>query len=118
MSGNLIDAFLAPCVRLLRSEPVPDGQGGYTAEWKAGKAFQAALTGKTSAQTVSAEKRGVSEAYTVTTPVGAHLMADDVFRRKADGAVFRVTSNYIDTSPPKCAGFSFEQVTAERWELP
>ena len=118
MIGNLIDAFLTPCVRLIRSGNAPDGQGGYETQWKTGKAFQAALTGKRSAQTVDAEKRGVSEEYNVTTPVGVHLMADDVFRRKSDGAVFRVTSNYTDTSPPKCAGFSFERVTAERWELP
>lgn len=116
MIGNLIDAFLTPCVRLVRGESVPDGQGGYNAAWKDGKGFQAALTAKSSAQTVSAEKRGVSERYNVTTPVGVHLMADDVFRRKSDGAVFRVTSNYTDTSPPACAGFSFERVTAERWE--
>ena len=117
MIGNLIDAFLTPCVRLEREESVPDGMGGFSTQWREGETFEAALTGKNSVQTVNAEKRGVAESYTVTTPPGAQLMAGDVFRRKSDGAVFRATSNYTDTSPPKCAGFSFEQVTAERWEL-
>lgn len=118
MIGNLIDAFLTACVRLEYGVPVPDGQGGYTAAWTDGAAFEAALTQKQSAQNVAAEKRAVSERYSVTTPKGVHLMFGDVFRRKSDGAVFRVTSNYTDTSPPKCAGFAFERVSAERWELP
>lgn len=116
--NNLIGAFLTDCVRMERSEPVSDGQGGYTAVWRPGAKLRAALTMKRSAQGVSAEKRSVSEVYNVTTPPGAHLMLDDVLRRLSDGATFRVTSNYTDTSPPKCAGFSFERVTAERWELP
>ena len=117
MIGGLIDAFAVSCVRMERGEPVPDGQGGFTNQWREGGAFSAALTDKRSAQRVSAEKRGVSEGYNVTTPIGVHLMAGDVFRRRQDGATFRATSNYTDTSPPKCAGFAFEQVTAERWDL-
>ena len=114
--NGLINAFYTSCVRLTRKE-TPDGMGGSSVKWIDGKTFAAALTEKSSARRTSAEKDGVGEAYRVTTAVGTHLMFGDVFRRKTDGAVFRVTSNYTDTSPPKCAGFMFEQVTAERWDL-
>lgn len=116
--NNLIGAFLTDCVRMEPGERVYDDQGGYTTQWRNAGRLRAALTMKRSAQGVSAEKRSVSEVYNVTTPPGAHLMLDDVLRRLSDGATFRVTSNYTDTSPPKCAGFSFERVTAERWDLP
>ena len=113
--NNLSGAFLTDCVRLI-PEYTPDGQGGRATRWTDGPAFRAALVKSGSAAGRSAEKTGVSESYAVTTPVGAGLMHGDAFRRVSDGAAFRVTSNYTDTSPPKCAGFTFEQVTAERWD--
>ena len=64
-----------------------------------------------------AEKQGVTEVYTVTTPTGVGLEFHDVFRRDSDGATFRATSNAIDSRPPEAATFAFEQVNAERWEL-
>lgn len=114
--NNLIGAFLTDCVRLV-PEYTPDGQGGRSAAWSGGAAFRAALVKTGSAAGRSAEKDSVSESYSVTTPKGTGLSFGDVFRRASDGAVFRVTSNHTDTSPPGCAGFSFEQVTAERWEI-
>lgn len=115
---NLIGMFMADFARLEPGERIPDGQGGYAVQWREAGRLRAALTAKRSAQGVSAEKRTVSEVYNVTTDVGAHLTSGDVLRRLSDGATFRVTSNYTYTSPPKCAGFSFERVTAERWDLP
>ncbi len=113
--NNLIGAFETDCVRLIPHRE-PDGQGGERIHWTDGPAFRAAVVKTGSAAGHRAEKDSVAESYAVTTPKGAGLMYGDAFRRKSDGAAFRVTSNHTDTSPPSCAGFSFEQVTAERWD--
>ena len=40
-----------------------------------------------------------------------------MFRRDADGQVFRVTSNGDDVQTPDAATFQFQQVSAEEWVL-
>lgn len=116
MMGNLIDAFMTKCVEL-RKVREPDGQGGYETKWQEGAAFEAAICKNTTLAASVAEKQGVTEVYTVTTAPGVGLEYHEVFRRESDGAVFRVTSNSTDSRAPKVAGFDFEQVKAERWEL-
>lgn len=113
----LLDNFLEPCTMLDRTR-VPDGLGGSTVAYRDGAPFRAAIVKDRSLQARVAEKQGVTEVYTVTTPPGAGLEFHEVFRRDSDGATFRVTSNYTDTRPPQGASFAFEQVSAERWEVP
>ena len=64
-----------------------------------------------------AEKDGVANVYTVTTPK-ARLSFHDVFRRLSDGQCFRVTSNSDDGATPSMVTFSFGQCSAEEWEVP
>ena len=64
-----------------------------------------------------AEKDGVANIYTVTTPK-ARLSFHDVFRRLSDGQCFRVTSNSDDGATPSMVTFSFGQCSAEEWEVP
>lgn len=113
--NNLIGRFLGACVRLEPRKEL-DGQGGFATRWTEGREFMAAVVKKGSSRSRNAERETLGESYSVTTPPGVGLMFGDAFRRKADGAVFRVTSNNTDSRPPKGAGFDFERVTAERWE--
>lgn len=117
INAELIDGYLQPCVMLTKKR-VPDGQGGFEAIWTDGDEFDAAIVKDRSLQARVAEKQGVSSVYTITTARGVALEYHEVFRRVSDGATFRVTSDYTDSRPPNVATFDFEQVTAERWELP
>lgn len=113
----LIDRFVKTC-ELLQPVQTPDGQGGSVTRWNAVKQFGAAFVKNQTRQTSAAEKPGSAETYTITVPSRAGLKYGDVLRRVSDKAIFRVTSNSDDSSPPPCASFRFEQVSAERWELP
>lgn len=96
---------------------VADGQGGFITTWENGAEFMAAVVKSNSIEARIAEKQGVTEVYTVTTNTTAQLEYHDVFMRNSDGKLFRVTSNFRDTQPPKSSSFKFYQVTAEAWEI-
>lgn len=112
----LIDAFKGPCVVMDKAK-VPDGEGGFTTAWREGAEFDAAIVKDTSLEARIAEKDGLTNTYTVTTPADAALEFHGVFKRKSDGQVFRVTSNGDDRRTPPVASFQFEQVSAEEWSL-
>ena len=113
---GLVGNFMARCT-MLEKKRIPDGQGGFKTGWADAGPFMAAVVKDNTLAARVAEKQGVTEVYTVTTPTGVGLEFHDVFRRDSDGATFRVTSNAIDSRPPDAATFAFEQVNAERWEL-
>lgn len=113
---SLIDAFKGHCV-MMDEVKVPDGEGGFTTAWQEGAEFEAAIVKDTGLEARIAEKDGLTNTYTVTTPVDAALEFHDVFKRKSDGQVFRVTSNGDDKRTPPAASFEFEQVSAEEWGL-
>lgn len=112
----LIDAFMEDCVMMDKAS-LPDGIGGFVHEWQEGAAFQAAIVKDNTLEARVAEKDGVTELYTVTVARNLPLEYHDVFKRRSDGAIFRVTSNITDSKTPKVASFAFGQVSAERWEL-
>lgn len=113
---SLLESFKTDCT-MLEKKRVSDGEGGFTTEWTDGVAFKAAITLDNSTAARVAEKEGVTNLYTVTTDVNAHLDFHDVFRRESDGQIFRVTSNGDDKRTPSVATFKFEQVSAEEWVL-
>lgn len=113
---SLIDAFKEPCV-IMNKAKVSDGEGGFTTDWQEGAEFEAAIVKDTSLEARIAEKDGLANTYTVTTSTNAALEFRDVFKRKSDGQVFRVTSNGDDKRTPPVASFQFEQVSAEEWSL-
>jgi hypothetical protein len=114
---SLIDSMKEQCTMIDRRS-MPDGMGGFKPVWVDGAQFLAAIVKDSTMQARVAEKQGVTEVYTVTVDKGMPLEYHDVFRRNRDGAVFRVTSNIVDSQTPKVASFQFGQVTAERWVLP
>ena len=113
---SLIDDFKTTCT-LLEKTRIPDGEGGWTATWKDGMQFEAAIVHNTTIEARVAEKEGMSSTFTVTTERNMGLDFHDVFRRESDGDVFRVTSDSQDVQTPDRASFQFAQVTAEKWSL-
>lgn len=113
---SLVDAFKGPCAVMDKAK-VPDGEGGFTTVWQEGAEFDAAIVKDTSLEARIAERDGLTNTYTVTTSANVSLEFHDVFKRKSDGQVFRVTSNGDDRHTPPVASFEFEQVSAEEWSL-
>jgi head-tail adaptor len=113
---GLMNDFVEDCT-LLEKTRVPDGEGGWTNSWVDGMEFQAAITYDTTIQARVAESEGMKATYTVTTEKSMPLDFHDVFRRKRDGQIFRVTSQGDDRKTPASASFQVSQVAAEEWAL-
>ena len=111
---SLIDVFKTSCTLLIPSE-VSDGAGGFVTTWAESTTFNAAITLNSDLVLTEAYKENLNQYYNVTSDQS--LSFHDVFKRNADGKVFRVTSDCIDRTTPLCASFSFKQVTAEEWQL-
>ena len=114
---SLYESFYEPCV-LLEKSRVPDGEGGWRTVWTDGPQFEAAIVMDTTMTARVADAQGMKSVYTVTTNANLAFDFHDVFRRLSDGKTFRVTSDPKDKTTPEAATFSFEQVTAEAWEVP
>lgn len=114
---SLLDEAMDRCV-ILNKITTADGYGGYITTWQDGAEFDCAVVLDTSIQARTAEKQGVTELYTVITRKAMNLQYHDVFRRKRDGKIFRVTSDGDDKFTPASAGLNMRQVTAEEWSLP
>lgn len=111
----LLDA-LEDCV-LLNKHTTPDGYGGYISTWVDGATFLGHCGFNTSLEARIADKQGVTNLYTVTTPRAMVLQYHDVFRRVSDGKIFRVTSDGIDKKTPQSATLDMRVVSAEEWDL-
>ena len=113
---RLYEEQMESCAMMDR-QTIPDGMGGFTYQWTQGATFKAAIVKNNTLDAKLAEKQGVTEAFTITVDKGLALEFHDVFKRLRDGAIFRVTSNIVDSETPARASFQFGQVSAEKWEL-
>ena len=111
---NLLEQAMSDVV-FLEKVRTPDGEGGFLTAWNEGEPFKAAITFDTSIQARTAEKQGVTSLYTVTTKKSVVLEYHDVFKRKSDGKIFRITSDGDDRFTPASASLNMRQVTAEEW---
>lgn len=115
---SLLSDAMETCV-FYDKRMVDDGYGGYIATYLPGIEFQAAIVIDNSIDAqlaMSAESVGV---YTITTRrMDINLQYHDVFKRKSDGKVFRVTSDGDDKKTPPSAGLDMRQVTAQEWQIP
>lgn len=109
---SLLDEAMEKCV-LLDKTTQADGYGGVITTWVEGADFNAAITFDTSIEARVAEKQGVTSRYTVTTQKTVVLQYHDVFKRKRDNKIFRVTSDGDDKFTPASASLDMRQVTAE-----
>ena len=102
---------------LLKAVRTPDGEGGYKNSWETADTFDAAIIHQSSGEIRRAESEHLSKTFSVFTDKAVQLQHQDVFRRCADGKIFRVTSDGRDRQTPACASFSVARVTAEEWKL-
>lgn len=114
---SLLSDAMEKCI-MLDKRTVPDGYGGYVAEYVEGAPFDAAIVLDNSLQARTAEKQGVTALYTITTTKALNLQYHDVFKRIKDNKIFRVTSDGDDKHTPISASLNMRQVSAEEWELP
>lgn len=114
---SLLTEAMEQCV-LLNKRTAADGYGGYITTWEEGATFNAAIVFDTSMQGRIAEKQGVTSLYTVTISRALMLEYNDVFKRRRDGKMFRVTSDGDDSYTPMSASLDMRQVTAEEWRMP
>ena len=113
---SLLTEQMEKCI-MLDKTTTSDGYGGYIIDWKEGAEFQAAIVLDSSMQARIAEQQGVTALYTITTKKNINLQYHDVFKRKEDGKIFRVTSDGDDKHTPKSASLDMRQVSAEEWNL-
>lgn len=114
---SLLDVMTTKC-QMLDKTTADDGIGGYTKQWVNGAAFDAAISLDDSVQAQTAMAAGVKGVYTVTTKRAINLQFHDVFRRLADGKIFRVTTDGDDKKTPPTAGLDMRSVRCEEWVLP
>lgn len=114
---SLLSEAMEDCV-MLDKKTIADGYGGYITTYTEGAEFDAAVVFDTSIEARRAQGEGVSSVYTVTTGRELTLEYHDIFKRKTDNKIFRVTSDGDDKYTPKSAGLNMRQVTAEEFVLP
>lgn len=116
--GTIMPGMMTDCTMLVEESQGTDGQFGEKTTYAPGAAFKALLRKDQSPEVRVAEAQGVEEQYTVVVETGVMLKYGDVFRRDADGAVFRVTSNIADSTAPAASTVQIGAVRAKRWVLP
>ena len=115
---SLLTEAMEKCV-MLNKTTIPDGYGGRKDIWQESDfTFDAAIVFDTSLEARVADKQGVTSLYTVTTAKSIVMEYHDVFKRKRDSKIFRVTSDGDDKYTPASATLNMRQVTAEEWSLP
>lgn len=114
---SLLSEAMEECV-LINAIVTPDGYGGRKTEWQESDfVFNSAITFDTSIQARRGEAEGVTSLYTVTTDKSIVLEYHEVFKRKRDNKIFRVTSDGDDKYTPASATLNMRQVTAEEFTL-
>lgn len=116
--GNTLLDGMAEACTMIEKRTVTDSLGGFTTAWVDGADFLAVIRKDDTIEAKLAEKQGVTEVYTIIVQKGLPLDYHDVFRRKATGEIFRVTSNIADKQAPDASTIMVANVSAERWSLP
>lgn len=111
---SLLSEAMTQCI-MMHKTTTDDGYGGEITVWLDGASFEAAITFDTSIEARTAGAQGVTSFYTVTTRKSKVLEYHEVFRRMADGKIFRVTSDGDDKYTPASATLNMRQVTAEEY---
>ena len=114
---SLLDAAMETCT-MYDKRMVEDGYGGYRPGYFPGVHLLAAISVNNSIEAQAALSQGTVGIYTITTKKSINLQYHDVFKRKSDGKIFRVTSDGDDKKTPKSASLNMRVVTAEEWSLP
>ena len=115
--SQMLDDYRYTCV-LLEYVRVPDGLGGSVMSWTDGMEFDVAFELDASPEEIVAEKQGLSRTYKAYVHKNMSLKYHDVFRRKEDDKIFRVTKDGDDKKTPHTSALDARCLELERWELP
>lgn len=108
----MITDFFEPLV-LISKELKPDGMGGFSSSFEEIKEFHGAITTNSSNEMKIAEQNGLKTVYTLSTCKENGLNYNSIIKRKGDGKLFRVTSDYKDSCTPDISKLNFCQMTLE-----
>jgi len=114
---SLLDSMMTPC-KVMNHVRTDDAFGGYTEAWTEGASFDATIIKNSTTEAIIAEKRDISEIFTIVTRKSFMLDFHDVIKRVSDGQIFRITSNARDSEAPDMSTVPITKVTAEKWVLP
>ena len=114
---NLLQQMMEECL-ILNHVRTDDVFGGYKEAWEEGASFYAAIGKNVSPEQLVAEQQGISEQFTVVVDDTLVLDYHDVFKRKSDNKIFRVTSDGDDKHTPNSSALDMRQVSAEEYTLP
>lgn len=113
---NLIEGMFVRCVALRRA-PEGDAMGGYGGGWTEDGEFDAAILKRGDAVGIEGQRAALEERFIAVIPEGVALRFHDVFRRRSDGAVFRVIGDNGDAAAPGPSTVRITRVPCERWDL-
>ena len=114
---SLLDEYTVKC-RILTKTISEDPVGGYKTEWKPGTCFSAAWEYESAPEITVAEQQGVSRTYRIYVDKTLSLDFHDVFRRKDNGQIYRVTNPGTDRKTPSFSLLNKRLIEVEKWELP
>ena len=114
---SLLDEYTVKC-RILTKTITEDPVGGYKTEWTPGTCFQAAWEYESAPEITVAEQQGVSRTYRIYVDKTLSLDFHDVFRRKDNGQIYRVTNPGTDRKTPSFSLLNKRLIEVEKWELP
>lgn len=96
---------------------VPDGVGGtITKINEVGEAFRAGVRLMNINEMKIAEANNIEATYKINIPKGVKVDHKAIVKDKETGAIYRITSNYLDMHTPKISTFDFYIVYAEAYK--
>lgn len=113
----LMDEYNAKCVLLVKTRQ-DDPVGGYRTVWADGIEFDAAWEYESAPEIVVAEQQGVSRIYRIYIDPTLDLEYHEVFRRKDNGQIYRVTNPGKDRRTPSFSRINKRLIEVEKWDLP
>lgn len=113
----LMDEYNAKCVLLVKTR-ADDPIGGYTTAWAESVEFDAAWEFESAPEILVAEQQGVSRIYRIYVDPSLDLDYHEVFRRKDNGQIYRVTNPGTDRKTPAFSRINKRLIEVEKWELP
>ena len=114
---SLMDEYSAECVLLVKTRE-PDPVGGYVTGWADGMTFLAAWEYQSAPEITVAEQQGVARTYRIYVDKTLDLDYHEVFRRKDNGQIYRVTNPGTDRKTPSFSRLDKRLIEVEKWELP
>lgn len=114
---SLLDEYTAECVLLVKTR-TDDPVGGYLISWKEDAVFNAAWEYQSAPELTVAEQQGVSRVYNIYVDKTLDLDYREVFRRKDNDQIYRVTNPGTDRHTPSFSRLNRRLVEVEKWELP